>query len=154
MDQPETRREYHTNGILKCRWQIYAKPDGGMVRHGLYESWFPDGSRESKGNFENGLLQGTWNEWWPDGFLRTTGEYISGEKHGLWVSYGHAGKSLELTLFRAGISVFSAGARLDAHGNGFSEIEATHGGACGCRMLASLESNGHIKHSEYVCDLM
>ncbi len=61
-------------------------------KEGLWTTWYPDGSLESKVSFRFGAEDGEYKEWWPkfeenegdEVQMRTQGQFILGKKHGEW----------------------------------------------------------------------
>jgi antitoxin component YwqK of YwqJK toxin-antitoxin module len=50
-----------------------------------------------------GMLQhGTWKGYYPNGKLNYTGAFVNGKKDGIWVFYDESGKKFVEQVFKAG----------------------------------------------------
>jgi membrane protease YdiL (CAAX protease family) len=56
--EPIQREEHYPDGALKVRWS-----EVGEMRHGLFESFHPNGMLAERGVFENGKRTGIWQGW-------------------------------------------------------------------------------------------
>ena len=45
---------------------------------GLWISWYPNGQKESEGNFVNGQ-EGLWTTWYPNGQKKSEGDFVNGK---------------------------------------------------------------------------
>jgi antitoxin component YwqK of YwqJK toxin-antitoxin module len=78
---------------------IYSPPFSECVVHGMYKSYFPDGSLKDSGYCHNGSRYGVWEEWTNDNTVRSIGFYKNGIKRGEWRYYDKEGKFLYLKRF-------------------------------------------------------
>ncbi|HEY3320638.1 MAG TPA: hypothetical protein VGP72_09250 [Planctomycetota bacterium] len=60
---------FFPNAQAMERVRGFLSPSGEFIRHGVWERWWPDGTRESYGHFENGEHHGRRFEWNRDGKL-------------------------------------------------------------------------------------
>ncbi len=78
---------------LSQRCHYYLREDGKHIRHGLFESWHPNGKKDNETHFEHGRSHGKATIWRSDGSMRHTGEYKKNREEGLW-QYWHADSKL------------------------------------------------------------
>lgn len=146
MDYERTiNEEYHRTGVLKCRWCSIVLSSGKVVRDGLFESWYPDGTPEIRGYYSWGAQVGLWREWWPNGKLREQGEYVEGAKTGAWLRTDSSGTLLEAILYRRGIDVLTASVRSSGDSGKVSELGATSG--MNQALFIVLDADGLVKQS-------
>jgi antitoxin component YwqK of YwqJK toxin-antitoxin module len=69
---------------LSQRYQYYLGEDGKHVRHGIFESWHPNGKKDNESNWEHGRFHGKLTVWRNDGSLSQMGDYKEGREDGLW----------------------------------------------------------------------
>lgn len=82
--EPETRVERYPDGSPRCEYEVVLV-DGEAVRDGKYASFHPDGSREHRGRYKDGVRHGTWMSWFPSGGRkRAQGKYLHGLRNGEW----------------------------------------------------------------------
>lgn len=55
---------------------------GGHLLHGAYQHYYKDGSLKEKGEFRNGLKEGSWKLWGTDQFLASEYTFSKGQKSG------------------------------------------------------------------------
>ncbi len=91
--QPESKEritvevvDYHDNGMVSKRGITI---DG--QRHGLWESFYPNGLKWSETTFRNGVKQGPTVTYFPNGMMRYSGSYYDDERSGMWVLYDTSG---------------------------------------------------------------
>ena len=63
------RTVYFPDGSPLERVQGYLDASGRFMKHGVWETWYPDGKREVYGHFEHGDHHGQRYEWKEDGKL-------------------------------------------------------------------------------------
>jgi len=64
-----TRTVFFPNGQTMDRIQGYLDPSGRFIRHGVWEQWWPDGTRSLYGHFDKGDHHGRRFAWDRDGRL-------------------------------------------------------------------------------------
>lgn len=74
--------ESHDWDSNTIRYQKYESSD--RVRHGRAVTFYPNGQRESEGQYEKGLRQGTFVWWYSNGQQKTVGDYKDDETEGRW----------------------------------------------------------------------
>ncbi|MCA9133754.1 MAG: hypothetical protein KDA45_11390 [Planctomycetales bacterium] len=85
----------------------YQQPDEAeTVRHGLSVTFFPNGQRESEGNYEQGKRSGTFAWWYSNGQQRTVGEYRNDAEHSEWTWWHENG-------MKQAVGMFAEGTRID-----------------------------------------
>jgi antitoxin component YwqK of YwqJK toxin-antitoxin module len=85
---------------VKERWHERTVGSNRVVRDGKYEAFYPDGSRQSVGEYNNGDSLGLWLEWYLNGgnkFEKTFGE--QGKLKGREVVWMPSGDTLEFKSF-------------------------------------------------------
>ena len=72
----EKRTEYYTNGQIQLECELR-----GGVREGECQRFWPDGTPQASGRYEDGLMCGTWTFWNQDGSedASRSGHYVGGE---------------------------------------------------------------------------
>jgi antitoxin component YwqK of YwqJK toxin-antitoxin module len=83
-DGPSTT--YHPNGGIKTKGTIV---DG--KRHGLWESFYENGTKWSETNYAYGVREGKTVSYHKNGFIHYIGYYSSNKKTGKWMIYDEAG---------------------------------------------------------------
>ncbi len=73
-----------SNGALKHEAEEVLIADAGWLRHGRFESWREDGSKEAQGHYQQGKKNGSWTFYFPNGSAREQGAFAHGEKNGPW----------------------------------------------------------------------
>ncbi|GEM_PF-182103 len=68
--------------ILKERYSI--KDSLNPVLHGLYESFFSDGSIQTRGYYKNNIPDSLWMYFYEKGGIKMSGNLNDGKNHGLW----------------------------------------------------------------------
>lgn len=61
-------------------------------RHGVWSSWYRDGSLQSEMRYKDGKRHGFYKTWYPNGNLRYEGRYHHGERSGEWKFYNKNGE--------------------------------------------------------------
>jgi antitoxin component YwqK of YwqJK toxin-antitoxin module len=54
------------------------------VRHGLFRSYYRNGTLASEGNYVDGAEDGLWTEYHENGRMAARGHYKNGEEVGQW----------------------------------------------------------------------
>ncbi|MEZ6136957.1 MAG: hypothetical protein R3C53_18840 [Pirellulaceae bacterium] len=75
--------------VLSSDWDnhqvVYQQSDTSKpVRHGRTVTFYPNGNRESEGNYDQGKRNGTFAWWYSNGQQKVVGEYRDDREHGLW----------------------------------------------------------------------
>jgi MORN repeat protein len=60
-----------------ARWTVLRWPDGRVLKHGLEERFFPDGTPRARRHFDRGQPTGEWRSWYSNGVLRSEYDYDS-----------------------------------------------------------------------------
>ncbi|MFB6257739.1 MAG: toxin-antitoxin system YwqK family antitoxin [Flavobacteriales bacterium] len=68
-------------------------------RHGVWSSWYKDGSLRSELRYENGKRHGFYKTWYKNGKLRYKGQYHHGERSGTWTFYNRKGEVIRTKSF-------------------------------------------------------
>jgi hypothetical protein len=78
--------QYHSNGIKSMEG-----PLENEVRHGMWKSYFEDGTLWSEGAFQKGLRHGKGIVYHPNGRKFIEGTYMLGERVGKWTWWDENG---------------------------------------------------------------
>lgn len=71
----------YDTGEVRYRYARYLSADGERwIRHGLFRSYYKDGSLASEGHYEHGLEEGVWRDYHSNGTLAAEGQYCHGEE--------------------------------------------------------------------------
>lgn len=70
----------------------YKFEDEEEVRHGAYQSWYPNGELRSSGQFADGQRTGEWTYFYATGQKRTAGHYEEGRRVGRWSFWTEEGE--------------------------------------------------------------
>lgn len=76
---------------LKVEYQVLQSEPKKL--NGLYISYYPDGTVQSKGHYLNGQQHGKWTYYFQNGNRKSSGYYSGGQKSGAWDYYYESGKS-------------------------------------------------------------
>lgn len=76
--------EDRTAGKLVGRYAVATDATGVEVRHGPFETFFPNGKTEEKGNYHWGDLDAAYERRSSDGRILEAGKYDRGARTGLW----------------------------------------------------------------------
>jgi antitoxin component YwqK of YwqJK toxin-antitoxin module len=96
----EERVTFYPNGRVKERWHETTVGPNSVIRDGTYEEFYPDGTRQSKGEYNNGDSIGLWQEWYMSGgdkFEKTFSE--QGKLKGRAIVWMPSGDTLEFKTF-------------------------------------------------------
>jgi antitoxin component YwqK of YwqJK toxin-antitoxin module len=96
----DERVTFYPNGRIKERWHERTVGPNRVVRDGNYEAFYPDGARQSTGEYKNGDSLGEWHEWYMNGgnkFEKTYGE--QGRSKGKAIIWMPGGDTLEFKTF-------------------------------------------------------
>ena len=88
----EVITESYPDGSARSRCEAVRDASGALVRHGLYECWYPDGRLESKGTFVEGLEHGEWELSHPNGKRAAWGSFERGLRTGPWRLFTDGGR--------------------------------------------------------------
>lgn len=81
-------KHYYETGKLR----MAGKFNDNEKRHGLWSSFFEDGTVWSTCEYENGEKHGENKSYYPDGKLRFEGSWSNGVRIGSWITYDEEGK--------------------------------------------------------------
>ncbi len=70
------------NGKLRLRHEVLHQPDGTVVDHGTYATWFDNGMREYEGSYVQGRLEGLATRWHRNGVKESEQYYAQGVRNG------------------------------------------------------------------------
>jgi antitoxin component YwqK of YwqJK toxin-antitoxin module len=88
----ETVEEYWPNGQLRIRRQVIREPDGTLIDHGPYTSWYDNGQKEYEAVFVHGKKDGVVTRWHRNGQKWMEERYAHGKKHGTTYVWDEAGR--------------------------------------------------------------
>jgi len=74
-----THTVFYPTGDPLDRFEARVRPDGSLVRHGVHETWHPDGSRSLYDHYRDGQLDGLRFDWSLDGTLLAIARFRCGE---------------------------------------------------------------------------
>lgn len=77
----------------------YAPPFNECIVHGVYKSYFPDGTLKDSGYCYNGVRIGVWQVWDETQELKSVGFYKKGLKRDQWMYYNKNGKLVYITRY-------------------------------------------------------
>ena len=93
----EERVTFYPNRQVKERWHEKSVGPYRSVRDGKFETFYPDGSRLSSGEFINGDSVGLWEEWYLNGGKKIEKAYGEhGPLRGKWIVWMPSGDTLEI----------------------------------------------------------
>jgi hypothetical protein len=69
------------------RWCELRDPSIGVVRHGGYASWHPNGQLREVGTYQHGEREGVWTRWYSSGGKQTQAEFQRGLQHGYLLTW-------------------------------------------------------------------
>lgn len=75
------------------------------IRHGRAVTFFPNGQRESEGQYEKGKRTGVFVWWYPNGQQKTVGEYKQDKEEGRWDWWHENGMREATGTFASGTKV-------------------------------------------------
>lgn len=78
--------ELHENGNIKIQGNLVDRK-----REGHWETFYPNGVKQSESNYKNGLLNGKSASYYPNGSTRYVGEYYDDKQTGIWYFYNEDG---------------------------------------------------------------
>ncbi len=83
---PEVVEELWPDGRPRVRREVLRQPDGSVVEHGLYQSWYANGRKEYEGRYVQGKVDGLHRRWHPNGRPATEEHFCLGLRQGpRWV---------------------------------------------------------------------
>ena len=96
----EERVTFYPHGQVRERWHERTVGPNRVVRDGKYEAFYPDGARQTVGEYNNGDSLGVWQEWYLNGgnkFEKTYGD--QGRSKGSAIVWMPSGDTLEFKTF-------------------------------------------------------
>jgi len=84
LGQPYQVKKYYDADDKQIKEQYFVKDSLNPVLHGLYESFFWDGSIKTRGYYKNNTPDSLWMYFYENGGVRASGNIENGEKHGMW----------------------------------------------------------------------
>ena len=97
--------EYSRNFLLKT-WpsglnrEILHKRENR--KHGAYISWYANGRKKEKGEYDNDRKSGVWKEWYHNGKIKSFGSYKNGKKNGKWTWFFFTGQKKYVAEYKNG----------------------------------------------------
>jgi len=92
------QRIYGIKGVV----QLAGALENGE-RHGIWQSFYPDGTSWSKTEFDKGIFEGETTTWYKNGIVRYTGFYKNGKEDGEWRWYDSTGTFIRKVEFDEGV---------------------------------------------------
>jgi hypothetical protein len=83
------------------RWCEQIDGSAGVVRHGGYASWHPNGQLREVGSYQYGQREGVWTRWYSSGGKQTQAEFQRGLQHGYlltWDEFSRPQRKIEYQL--------------------------------------------------------
>jgi len=77
----EKREETYQNGKIKFRYFV-KEIDGNYLKHGLYSTWYPDGTKKEEIEYEKGKKNGEYLSWHENGAKYEEGEFKDDKLNG------------------------------------------------------------------------
>ena len=74
---------------------------------GEWKYYFPDGSLETSGFYEDDIPNGKWTWFQPDGKVIEEGNYVNGNREGEWKSYDTLGVLEIIRVYKENILIDS-----------------------------------------------
>ncbi|HTE06253.1 MAG TPA: hypothetical protein VK824_08660 [Planctomycetota bacterium] len=112
----DVQRFYPGGDQLFSRSARVLREDGTPERHGVCESFTPDGQPRSREGFSHGVPDGEFQCWHPGGVPAVRGRYAAGLRTGEWCAWDEQGVLRERSTWRDGLLDGEAGA-WDAQGH-------------------------------------
>ena len=82
----------YESGAVRARYARVLSPDGARwIRHGLFRTYYEDGTLSSEGLYENGAEQGPWRTYHSNGRLASQGTYNQGSESDDWTFWSSDG---------------------------------------------------------------
>lgn len=75
----------YEDGNIQYRYARYMSSDGTRwIRHGLFQSYHPNGKLAFEGTYVDGKEDGVWTDYHQNGQIAARGHYKSGDEVGDW----------------------------------------------------------------------
>lgn len=100
--EPEVKELRYSDGRLKERYSYLLDGNGGEVRVGLNEEFYPDGARKGTRTWKDGLTEGPVIYWHPNGRKSYEAHYVDGQRNGFATVWYPNGQKQWETTFKAG----------------------------------------------------
>lgn len=95
--------ELHPDGSLAARGRLLPGEATPPIRHGVWETWYPDSVRKSHARYTRGKRCGVYREWHPNGQLALQESTDWDEKlHGISTRWDAEGQRLSLVHYEHG----------------------------------------------------
>ena len=72
------------------------------MNEGEWKYYYPTGTLESIGCYENSKAEGKWVTYYSTGVIKSEGNYLNSEKEGRWILYNQTGKMINIISYRDG----------------------------------------------------
>ncbi len=72
------------------------------ARHGLWTSYYPNGQKQTQGEFRNDVPVGKFIWWHENGQRQAQGEYVNGTQQGTWITWYSNGQRESKTEYQQG----------------------------------------------------
>ncbi len=102
-ESQDVQRFYPDSEQLLSRTARLLDEDGVPERHGLTESFYPDGKPQSRSSFVRGVPDGEFQQWHAGGAPACEGRYAMGRRVGQWSLWDEHGVLRERSTWRDGI---------------------------------------------------
>ena len=79
------------DGKPRLRKQVLRQPDGTLLDHGIYTTWYDNGQKEFEGVYARGQLDGVATSWHRNGQKWVEEPYRLGRRHGARFSWDDKG---------------------------------------------------------------
>ena len=83
-------KQYHEDFKLHMKGKVFLR-DVEDVKHGTWESYYPNGRKWSLNTFIEGVENGIYKTWHSNGNLNISGHYSMGSSTGIWTFYNGEG---------------------------------------------------------------
>jgi hypothetical protein len=84
------------------RWCELRDSSTGVVRHGGYASWHPNGQLREVGVYQYGEREGVWTRWYSSGGKQTQAEFQRGLQHGYLLTWDEFSRPQRKTRYQLG----------------------------------------------------
>jgi hypothetical protein len=79
------------NGVLRLQREVLRQPDGTLVNHGTFTTWYDNGQKEYEGTYVRGQLDGLARSWHRNGQQWTEEHYAAGQRAGVRYAWDEKG---------------------------------------------------------------
>jgi hypothetical protein len=79
------------DGKPRLRKQVLRQPDGTLLDHGIFMTWYANGQKEFEGVYVRGELEGVATSWHRNGQKWVEERHVHGRRHGARFSWDEKG---------------------------------------------------------------